>query len=205
MLSHDLTSLRNHWRGVLNGDIPSRGLSGITDLVRSLDAAIAQADAMETAGGPVDVAGPQIDPAMHHAMADAIGRVARQLDVVVAMARAGHPPEADMMAGLAAMLHHPERRMEEPDWPEIADHVTVSGTGAEPPPDVIDLDVVPVYTLADLATAARRGERRTPTSCSDCGDSVRPDAVHCPSCRCPIPVPADYDAAAAAPAGGDAA
>ncbi|MQX36850.1 hypothetical protein [Roseospira navarrensis] len=186
MLSQKLTSLRNHWRAILNGDIPSRGLVSVTDLVRSLDDCIAQAEAMETAGGPM------IDPAMHCAMADVMGRVARQLDVAVAMARAGHPPEADMMTRLAAMLHHPERRMEEPDWPQIAGHITVCGTGAEPPPAVIDLDVVPVFSLDDLAAAL--------VSCPDCGGSAPAEAGVCPHCRCPMPAPADYGQP-----GGDAA
>jgi hypothetical protein len=47
MLSQKLTNLRNHWHGVLSGDVPSRGLVGVTDLVRNLDACIEDAKALE--------------------------------------------------------------------------------------------------------------------------------------------------------------
>lgn len=47
MLSQKLTSLRNHWRAVLAGDIASRGVVGLTDLVRNLDTFIEDAKALE--------------------------------------------------------------------------------------------------------------------------------------------------------------
>lgn len=47
MLSHDLTSIRNHWLGVLRGDVAARGPVGIADLVNALGACIAQAEALE--------------------------------------------------------------------------------------------------------------------------------------------------------------
>ncbi|WP_299440237.1 hypothetical protein [uncultured Rhodospira sp.] len=96
MLSHDLKSLHDVICATLSGGRPMPTIGVLADWARAMSDCIAQAEAMETAGGP--------------------------------------------LPGAATA-----------DWPEIAAHITVSGTGAEPPPEVIDLDVVPVFSLADLA------------------------------------------------------